>query len=862
MADLSKLKLNGNEYYFKDAEARLALLNKDIRVFQLYQDENEEWTIGEEETNLMTYVHNSFVVIYYNGKPYFYDIDSDRGARFLSIDGSYMLFMFLSTQNKYEWSFGDEGYVTEYAFSNSIGRLIPYGYCQTAAATVAKEVTVAPEPVGLAAGLMIAVKFQYANTGSNPTLNVNNLGAIAIKRYGTTAPGTSAASNWNANSVVLLTYDGTYWQLTDFNNTTYSGMTDAEYQAGTSTTNRLITPARLKAAIQLWASIPENVSAFTNDAGYLTSYTETDPTVPAWAKAVNKPTYTASEVGALPDTTIIPDISGKVDKAGDTMTGQLIVPCDSSSYVNGGIKFKNSGYSDVTLTAAGGWYDSSYGDSYPRVKFIQGISGKVLIGGILSPKNSDDVANKGYVDDQTAFVKTTAGSDNTEYNLIGTATSNTNTSAVSVYNPGSISFAKTTTEGRLTLGSSSLPGKIRLYSNVTNATGYTDLISGTTSTNTRTITFPDATGTVALTSDIPSVPSWAMQSSKPSYAFSELTSHPTTINDYGITDAYTKTEVDGLVSGVLHYKGAKANTSALPNSGNAIGDVWHITSDGSEWAWDGTEWQELGSTVDLSGYLQTGDIAAWAKASTKPSYTANEVGALPSNTTYVSTFNGQSGAITYIAPVTSVNNQTGVVTITAANISAAASDHAHGNITNAGDITATATIANGDRLVINDESASKIINSSITFGSSTTQYLANDGTWQNVPLEYKVLIGDSNVNATAINEALAHKWPIQGYSSNSGNGQVYFWELTDIGPSQDYSTITYMCFKRLELDTNQHDIAEWTNGSWTYRRDQSDSVLDARITALEQIPWVTYYTGNTTPSNSFGNNGDLYLETN
>lgn len=31
---------------------------------------------------------------------------------------------------------------------------------------------------------------------------------------------------------------------------------------------------------------------------YLTSYTETDPTVPAWAKAATKPTYTASEVGA------------------------------------------------------------------------------------------------------------------------------------------------------------------------------------------------------------------------------------------------------------------------------------------------------------------------------------------------------------------------------------------------------------------------------------------------------------------------------------------------------------------------------------------------------------------------------------
>lgn len=34
----------------------------------------------------------------------------------------------------------------------------------------------------------------------------------------------------------------------------------------------------------------------------LQSYTETDPTVPAWAKASSKPSYTASEVGAVPTT--------------------------------------------------------------------------------------------------------------------------------------------------------------------------------------------------------------------------------------------------------------------------------------------------------------------------------------------------------------------------------------------------------------------------------------------------------------------------------------------------------------------------------------------------------------------------------
>ena len=38
--------------------------------------------------------------------------------------------------------------------------------------------------------------------------------------------------------------------------------------------------------------------------GYITGYTETDPTVPAWAKTTNKPTYTAAEVGALSGVTV------------------------------------------------------------------------------------------------------------------------------------------------------------------------------------------------------------------------------------------------------------------------------------------------------------------------------------------------------------------------------------------------------------------------------------------------------------------------------------------------------------------------------------------------------------------------------
>lgn len=70
----------------------------------------------------------------------------------------------------------------------------------------------------------------------------------------------------------------------------------------TNVSNKPLSAAQgvvLKALIDA-ITVPTKVSELENDSGYLTHYTETDPTVPAWAKASTKPTYTASEVGAVP----------------------------------------------------------------------------------------------------------------------------------------------------------------------------------------------------------------------------------------------------------------------------------------------------------------------------------------------------------------------------------------------------------------------------------------------------------------------------------------------------------------------------------------------------------------------------------
>ena len=148
-----------------------------------------------------------------------------------------------------------------------------YGECSTAAATVAKTVTLTNgDGFSLVEGAKICVRFEYANSASSPTLNVNDTGAKAIVRFGTTVIGTTAGGtgNWSNGGMVLFIYDGTSWVEHYWNNTTYSSMTVAEYTAGTATTGRLMTAARLKGAIKLH-SAPDVYTATIPTTGWTTA---------------------------------------------------------------------------------------------------------------------------------------------------------------------------------------------------------------------------------------------------------------------------------------------------------------------------------------------------------------------------------------------------------------------------------------------------------------------------------------------------------------------------------------------------------------------------------------------------------------
>lgn len=73
-------------------------------------------------------------------------------------------------------------------------------------------------------------------------------------------------------------------------------------------------------------------------------------------------------------------------------------------------------------------------------------------------------------------------------------------------------------------------------------------------------------------------------------------------------NVYTKDEVDTKISSVYKYKGTVATYDVLPTSGQIVGDVYNVESNGMNYAWTGTGWDALGGAADLSDYLQkTGD---------------------------------------------------------------------------------------------------------------------------------------------------------------------------------------------------------------------------------------------------------------
>jgi len=126
-------------------------------------------------------------------------------------------------------------------------------------------------------------------------------------------------------------------------------------------------------------------------------------------------------------------------------------------------------------------------------------------------------------------------------------------------------------------------------------------------------------------------------------SWNDLSNTPTTIANYGITDAYTKTEIDGKLTSSMHFKGTVANYEALSNITNpSVGDMYNALDTGSNYAYDGTNWDKLSENIDLSNYVTTDGIEAIVGAIVEDEglITINDI---PTN---VSSFTNDAGYLT------------------------------------------------------------------------------------------------------------------------------------------------------------------------------------------------------------------------
>lgn len=121
----------------------------------------------------------------------------------------------------------------------------------------------------------------------------------------------------------------------------------------------------------------------------------------------------------------------------------------------------------------------------------------------------------------------------------------------------------------------------------------------------------------------------------------------------------TETYVDNAIAGigdVFVIKGSVATVSQLPASGNTIGDVYYVASEQAGFVWieidNVPQWEELGPSIDLSGYAQLTDLT-WNNITGKPTFATvatsgsyTDLSDKPSIPTATSDLNNDSGFIT------------------------------------------------------------------------------------------------------------------------------------------------------------------------------------------------------------------------
>ena len=100
--------------------------------------------------------------------------------------------------------------------------------------------------------------------------------------------------------------------------------------------------------------------------------------------------------------------------------------------------------------------------------------------------------------------------------------------------------------------------------------------------------------------------------------WSNVQNKPTSLSEFTNDNGYqtaseVETMINSKVSSVMKYKGTVATYTDLPTDAS-IGDTYNITNSseyneaGDNAVWNGTSWDVLSGTIDLSNYVQSSDL--------------------------------------------------------------------------------------------------------------------------------------------------------------------------------------------------------------------------------------------------------------
>ena len=329
-------------------------------------------------------------------------------------------------------------------------------------------------------------------------------------------------------------------------------------------------------------------------------------TIPSWATASTKPSYTASEVGALASSATLDDVpDGAARKLSNYVSG-VTVNSAAKTVTNGVVDLGTVVTAQTQLstgtTQGSGNVVTSLAVSDHQITLTKDVT--IPAWATASTKPSYTASEVGALESSATLDNVPDGTTRKLSNYVSGVTIN--------------SAAKTVTNGVVDLG--------------TVVTAQTQLSTGATQGSGNVVTsLAVSDHQITLTKGV-TIHEWATASTKPSYTANEVGAMANSATLDNVPDGTTR-KLSNYLSGATMNGTAKSVTNGVVDLGTVLTSETSVST-GTSGSGNVLTNVTLGGTNNHTLTLVKGaTIPEWATASTKPSYTASEVGAMPNNAT-------------------------------------------------------------------------------------------------------------------------------------------------------------------------------------------------------------------------------------